>query len=103
MSGDDAGPERARGRTLGIGSMAVDRLARIPRILAAEEKGALRPLPSGEFSEVRVGGDSGKPITVTHPDSSAAKALTDIAQEVAAKVSVAALGGENAVSIDIVE
>ena len=54
-------------------------------------------------SEVRVGGDSGKPITVTHPDSPAAKALTDIAQNVAAKVSVAALGTENAVPINIVE
>ena len=54
-------------------------------------------------SEVRVGGDSGKPITVTHPDSPAAKALTDIAQQVAAKVSVAALGQENALPINIVE
>jgi ATP-binding protein involved in chromosome partitioning len=54
-------------------------------------------------SEIRVGGDSGKPITVTHPDSPAAKALTDIAQNVAAKVSVAALGKENTLPINIVE
>jgi ATP-binding protein involved in chromosome partitioning len=53
--------------------------------------------------EVRVGGDSGKPIVVSKPDSATAKALTSIAQDVAAKVSVAALGQENAVSIDIVE
>jgi ATP-binding protein involved in chromosome partitioning len=52
---------------------------------------------------VREGGDSGKPIVVSNPDSAAAKALTNIAQSVAAKVSVAALGQENAVSIDIVE
>jgi ATP-binding protein involved in chromosome partitioning len=54
-------------------------------------------------AEVRVGGDSGKPITVTHPDSPAAKTLTDIAKNVAAKVSVAALGQENALPINIVE
>ena len=52
---------------------------------------------------VREGGDSGKPIVVSHPDSAAAKALTDIAQQVAAKVSVAALGQENALPINIVE
>ena len=56
MSSDASGAAQARGRTLGIGSMAVDRLARIPRILGAEEKGALRPLPSGEFSERKIGG-----------------------------------------------
>jgi ATP-binding protein involved in chromosome partitioning len=53
--------------------------------------------------EVRVGGDSGKPIVVNKPESATAKALTEIAQGVAAKVSVAALGGENAVPINIVE
>ena len=53
--------------------------------------------------EVRVGGDSGKPIVVSKPESATAKALTDIAQQVAAKVSVAALGQENALPINIVE
>jgi ATP-binding protein involved in chromosome partitioning len=53
--------------------------------------------------DVRVGGDSGKPIVVSKPESATAKALTEIAQSVAAKVSVAALGGENAVPINIVE
>ena len=52
---------------------------------------------------VREGGDSGKPIVVSNPDSAAAKALTDIAQQVAAKVSVAALGQENTLPINIVE
>ena len=54
-------------------------------------------------AEVRVGGDSGKPIVVSKPDSPAAKALTDIAQNVAAKVSVAALEQNNVLPINIVE
>jgi ATP-binding protein involved in chromosome partitioning len=53
--------------------------------------------------EVRVGGDSGKPIVVSKPESTTAKALTEIAQNVAAKVSVAALSQENEVPINIVE
>ena len=40
---------------------------------------------------VREGGDEGKPVTLVHPDSKSAQALTDIAKNVAAKVSVAAL------------
>lgn len=52
---------------------------------------------------VRVGGDSGKPIVVTHPDSPVAKALTDVAQRIAAQVSVAALSGKNEMPINIVE
>ncbi|NJL01756.1 MAG: Mrp/NBP35 family ATP-binding protein [Spirulinaceae cyanobacterium SM2_1_0] len=40
---------------------------------------------------VREGGDRGIPIVVEFPDSAAAKALTAIAQQIAAKVSVAAL------------
>jgi ATP-binding protein involved in chromosome partitioning len=54
-------------------------------------------------AEVRVGGDSGKPIVVAKPESVTAKALTDIARNVAAKISVAALGQENALPINIVE
>lgn len=53
--------------------------------------------------EVRVGGDSGQPIVVSTPESATAKALTEIAQNVAAKVSVAALSQENELPIDIVE
>jgi ATP-binding protein involved in chromosome partitioning len=53
--------------------------------------------------DIRVGGDSGKPITISKPESPSAKAMTDIAQQVAAKVSVAALGQKNAVPINIVE
>ena len=53
--------------------------------------------------EVRVGGDTGKPIIVSNPDSSVAQALEDIACDIAAKVSVAALSGDNVIPIDIVE
>ena len=31
----------SHGRTVGIGSMAVDRIRRVPRILAGEEKGMI--------------------------------------------------------------
>ncbi len=53
--------------------------------------------------EVRVGGDSGKPIVVAKPESATARALIDIAQQVAAKVSVAALSQENTLPINIIE
>lgn len=52
---------------------------------------------------VRIGGDTGKPIVVSHPDSPVAMAFKDIAQNIAAKVSVAALGSKNDLPINIVE
>jgi len=52
---------------------------------------------------VRIGGDIGKPIVVSYPDSPVAKALTEITQKIAAKVSVAALSGKNELPINIVE
>ncbi len=52
---------------------------------------------------VRIGGDSGKPIVISHPDSDAAKSLTEIAQKIAATVSVAALSAKNEMPINIVE
>ncbi len=52
---------------------------------------------------VRIGGDTGKPIVVSHPESPVAKAFTEIAQKIAAKVSVAALSGSNELPINIVE
>ena len=52
---------------------------------------------------VRIGGDSGKPIVVSHPDSAPAKALTEISQKIAAQVSVAALSAKNDLPINIVE
>ena len=52
---------------------------------------------------VRIGGDTGKPIVVSYPESPVAKALTEITQKIAAKVSVAALSGKNELPINIVE
>ncbi len=52
--------------------------------------------------EVRVGSDIGKPIILSHPESAAAQALEDIACDIAAKVSVAALSGDNIIPIDVV-
>ena len=52
---------------------------------------------------VRIGGDSGKPILVSHPDSPVANVLREIAQKIAAQVSVAALSTKNEVPINIVE
>jgi MinD-like ATPase involved in chromosome partitioning or flagellar assembly len=42
-------------------------------------------------AQVRVGGDLGQPVVVTHPDSEAAEALNEIARIVAARVSVLTL------------
>lgn len=52
---------------------------------------------------VRIGGDSGKPIVASHPDSVVARSLREIAESLAAKVSVAALSGKNELPINIIE
>ena len=52
---------------------------------------------------VRIGGDSGQPILVSQPDSPVANALREIAQKLAAQVSVAALSAKNEMPINIVE
>ena len=52
---------------------------------------------------VRIGGDSGKPIVVSYPDSPVAKSINEIAQKIAARVSVEAMGGKNELPINIVE
>ncbi len=39
-------------------------------------------------TQVRIGGDTGVPIVVSHPESSAAQALVAIAQDIAARISV---------------
>src|SRR5512137_562646 len=51
---------------------------------------------------VRIGGDSGKPIVATEPDTDAAKALIQLAEAVAARISVSALTGNTAPTIDII-
>jgi ATP-binding protein involved in chromosome partitioning len=52
---------------------------------------------------VRIGGDSGKPILVSYPDSPVANALREVAQRIAAQISVAALSSKNELPINIVE
>jgi ATP-binding protein involved in chromosome partitioning len=52
---------------------------------------------------VRIGGDTGKPIVVSYPESAVAKSIQEIAQKIAAKISVAALTASNALPINIVE
>jgi ATP-binding protein involved in chromosome partitioning len=52
---------------------------------------------------VRIGGDSGKPILVSYPDSPVAISLREIAQKIAAQVSVQALSTKNELPINIVE
>jgi len=52
---------------------------------------------------VRIGGDSGKPIVISHPDSPVARSLIEITERVAARVSVEALSGGNELPINIVE
>lgn len=51
---------------------------------------------------VRIGGDNGKPIIVTDPESDAAQALRAAAEAVAARMSVLALTGNDAPTINIV-
>jgi ATP-binding protein involved in chromosome partitioning len=53
-------------------------------------------------AEVRKGGDMGKPIVITHPESTVAQALVAITEEIASKVSVAAMQGENIVPINVI-
>jgi len=52
---------------------------------------------------VRIGGDSGKPIVVSHPDSPVAQAFLSVAQGLAARISVEAMGGGKELPINIVE
>jgi ATP-binding protein involved in chromosome partitioning len=51
---------------------------------------------------VRVGGDNGNPVVVTQPDSDAAMALLRVAEQIAARVSISALSGNNTPTINIV-
>ena len=52
---------------------------------------------------VRIGGDTGRPIVSAYPDSPVAIALREISENIAAKVSVAALGTQNDIPISIEE
>jgi ATP-binding protein involved in chromosome partitioning len=52
---------------------------------------------------VREGGDSGVPIVISNPDSKVAKALVEVAEDIAAKVSVEALKGMDKLEIDMID
>ena len=54
-------------------------------------------------AEVRLGGDNGRPVIVENPDSPAATALRNIAGQIAAKISVAAIENHTVVPITIIE
>ncbi len=51
---------------------------------------------------VREGGDTGIPVTISHPDSPVAIALVKIAEDIAAKVSVAAYKQNNFIPINFI-
>jgi ATP-binding protein involved in chromosome partitioning len=52
---------------------------------------------------IRESGDAGIPIVISHPSSEAAKALNDVAEKVAAKVSVIAREGSNIIPIEMID
>lgn len=49
---------------------------------------------------VRQGGDTGKPVILTHPDSAVAKALVAMTEELAAKISIQALKQDDLIQIE---
>ena len=51
---------------------------------------------------VRKGGDTGMPVTISQPDSPVALALAEVAEDIAAKVSVAAFNQNNIIPIDFI-
>jgi ATP-binding protein involved in chromosome partitioning len=52
---------------------------------------------------VRQGGDMGRPVVVSHPDSAVARSLKHVAEDLAAKISVAAVRGSNFISKDSIK
>jgi ATP-binding protein involved in chromosome partitioning len=71
------------------------------RLAQATQASFLGQVPMDQ--NVRIGGDTGKPIVVSYPESPVALALTEIAMRIAAQISVAALGAKNELPINIVE
>jgi ATP-binding protein involved in chromosome partitioning len=53
--------------------------------------------------QVRVGGDSGRPVLVERPDSPAAQALAEISQKVAARISVIRLSQQDMLPLPVTE
>jgi len=54
-------------------------------------------------AEVRVAGDSGKPIVRSHPDSSVAKALASITQQIAAQLSLRAVRQPGTIPLEMID
>jgi len=54
-------------------------------------------------AEVRKGGDYGRPIVLTEPDSPAGKAFHTLAQTIAARISVVMLSAANVIPLSIIE
>ncbi len=54
-------------------------------------------------AEVRIGGDAGKPIVISDPDSKSAIAMREIAERIAAKLSVSAYEKQGEISLEIEE
>lgn len=52
---------------------------------------------------VRVGGDEGVPVVISHPDSPVGRALISIAEQVAAKISVQAYKQSNVIPIEMID
>lgn len=52
---------------------------------------------------VREGSDAGRPVVLSHPESSAAKALRAVAEAVAARISVMAMQSSNFIPINLVD
>ena len=52
--------------------------------------------------DVRIGGDTGKPVLVSEPESKVAQEIRNIAEQLAAKLSVAAMEKKPGIKLDIV-
>lgn len=51
---------------------------------------------------VRQGGDNGKPVVITAPETAVAQALKSISEQIAAKISIAAVKGSDFIPINVV-
>jgi ATP-binding protein involved in chromosome partitioning len=54
-------------------------------------------------STVRQGGDAGHPVVISNPDSPVARALVSVAEDIAARISVAAVRGTGFVPIQMID
>jgi ATP-binding protein involved in chromosome partitioning len=52
--------------------------------------------------EIRKGGDMGRPVVISHPDSSTAQAFRQFARDVAARVSVLQLTSWDVIPLNVI-